>query len=249
MTVQIESLKLEENWFELKVYAPELSIALPGQYMIIQVSETSERIPLMITGVWSWGVSALLKIRGKSTLFLSRAKEAFCVTGPLGRPFPLESCKKALIYVESWGLAAAIPLARAFRALGTESYLIYKNIQMPVIERYRELFDKIQQKPESKDIIICAGSNELSMQISQSYKDSKVIALVDAPILDGIGLCLVCRVKLGNSYKLACCEGPWFNAHEVSWQELIARQRAYEELEKKSYEEALKRLSVQRETS
>jgi len=53
-------------------------------------------------------------------------------------------------------------------------------------------------------------------------------------MVDGTGMCGVCRVTVGGATKFTCVDGPDFDAHKVDWNELMARQRTYVEEEKLS---------------
>jgi ferredoxin--NADP+ reductase len=46
-------------------------------------------------------------------------------------------------------------------------------------------------------------------------------------MIDGTGMCGVCRVTIGDSTKFACVDGPDFDAHLVNWEELLQRRKTY----------------------
>ncbi|GAF97500.1 unnamed protein product, partial [marine sediment metagenome] len=55
-------------------------------------------------------------------------------------------------------------------------------------------------------------------------------------MVDGTGMCGCCRVSVGGETKFACVDGPDFDAHQVDWDLLFARQRIYLDEEKRSFE-------------
>ncbi|HJK64047.1 MAG TPA: sulfide/dihydroorotate dehydrogenase-like FAD/NAD-binding protein, partial [Methanocorpusculum sp.] len=55
-------------------------------------------------------------------------------------------------------------------------------------------------------------------------------------MVDGTGMCGSCRVVVGGEMKFACVDGPEFDAHQVDWDDLLARQRMYMAEEKQSLE-------------
>jgi ferredoxin--NADP+ reductase len=55
-------------------------------------------------------------------------------------------------------------------------------------------------------------------------------------MLDGTGMCGVCRCTIEGKTKFACVDGPEFDAHQVDWAELIARQSSFKTKEKESLE-------------
>jgi ferredoxin--NADP+ reductase len=56
-------------------------------------------------------------------------------------------------------------------------------------------------------------------------------------MIDGTGMCGGCRVSVGGETKFACVDGPEFDGHKVDFDELMHRLQAYQEDEKRSYEE------------
>ncbi len=50
-------------------------------------------------------------------------------------------------------------------------------------------------------------------------------------MVDGTGMCGGCRVSVGGEQKFVCVDGPEFDGHQVDFEELAARLRAYREQE------------------
>lgn len=57
------------------------------------------------------------------------------------------------------------------------------------------------------------------------------IASLNPIIVDGTGMCGVCRVTVGGETKFACVDGPEFDAHLIDWDEALRRQGQYKEVE------------------
>jgi ferredoxin--NADP+ reductase len=64
----------------------------------------------------------------------------------------------------------------------------------------------------------------------------KTIVSLNPIMLDGTGMCGVCRVSVGGATKFACVDGPDFDAHQVDFDGLVKRQRIYLDEEKRSME-------------
>jgi ferredoxin--NADP+ reductase len=64
----------------------------------------------------------------------------------------------------------------------------------------------------------------------------KTIVSLNPIMVDGTGMCGCCRVEVGGVTKFACVDGPDFDAHQVDWDLLMARQRIYLDEEKRSLE-------------
>ena len=46
-------------------------------------------------------------------------------------------------------------------------------------------------------------------------------------MIDGTGMCGVCRVTVDKETKFACVDGPDFDGHLVDWKELLQRRKTY----------------------
>ena len=64
----------------------------------------------------------------------------------------------------------------------------------------------------------------------------KTIVSLNTVMIDGTGMCGGCRVQLTGGAKFVCVDGPEFDAHQVDWNLLLARQRFYLEEEKQAVE-------------
>jgi len=55
----------------------------------------------------------------------------------------------------------------------------------------------------------------------------KTTASLNPIMVDGTGMCGVCRVMVDGNTKFACVDGPAFDAHMVNWEWLMARRCTY----------------------
>jgi len=62
----------------------------------------------------------------------------------------------------------------------------------------------------------------------------KTIVSLNPIMVDGTGMCGCCRVSVGGETRFACVDGPDFDGHQVDWDLLMNRQRAYLDEEKES---------------
>ena len=53
-------------------------------------------------------------------------------------------------------------------------------------------------------------------------------------MIDGTGMCGGCRVTVGGEVKFACVDGPFFDAHEVDFDEAVSRSKMYVKEEQKA---------------
>jgi ferredoxin--NADP+ reductase len=77
--------------------------------------------------------------------------------------------------------------------------------------------------------VIINGCNYLMMRGSQESQPLaiKTIVSLNTLMIDGTGMCGVCRLTVHSSTKFACVDGPHFDGHEVNWDELAQRRKAY----------------------
>ena len=53
---------------------------------------------------------------------------------------------------------------------------------------------------------------------------------------DGTGMCGGCRVSVGGTTRFACVDGPFFDAHQVDFEEAVRRNKMYVKQEQASKE-------------
>lgn len=198
---------------------------------------------------------------GASTSRLASLKSddyvATCV-GPLGNATEIKKYGTVMCVAGCYGIGSIYPVARALKEEGNKiitvietrsSYLIYW------LDRFVGLADKIftitrdgssgykghvnrlpdilHSLTEYPDLIIVNGCTYLMADTSSITKDFNIPTIVNLnPIMiDGTGMCGVCRVTVAGKMKFACVDGPEFNGHEVDWKEFLARRKAYMEEE------------------
>jgi NAD(P)H-flavin reductase len=100
-----------------------------------------------------------------------------------------------------------------------------------VTEPLREILEKARV-----DRVIAIGPTAMMKFCSLTTKPFgvKTIVSLNPIMVDGTGMCGSCRVSVSGETKFACIDGPEFNGHEVDWDLLISRQRAYLDEEKES---------------
>ncbi len=176
------------------------------------------------------------------------------VVGPLGNPMEIDLFGKVVCAGGCYGVASLYPIARALKEKGNRvtvilearsSYLLFwqKKLkavsdQLIVITRdgsegvtgHIGKLQTILANPDTRpDRVIVNGCNYLMMRAAQetSPLNIKTIVSLNTLMIDGTGMCGVCRVTVNSSTKFACVDGPHFDAHEVDWDELAKRRKAY----------------------
>ncbi len=117
-----KQLASDVKWF--RIDAPLVAKnRQPGQFVIIRLSETGERIPLTIahSDAKEGFIELIVKAIGKTTIELC-SKDAgdtiSDVMGPLGHPTEIENVGHAVLVGGGVGTAVIYPLARALKDVG-----------------------------------------------------------------------------------------------------------------------------------
>jgi ferredoxin--NADP+ reductase len=151
----IHKRQLSDAVFEMGVEAPAIARkARAGQFLILRVDETGERIPLTFSD-WSaeegWVRFIFMRV-GATTHKLTHLEvgdELADVVGPLGRPTEVGAGRVAVVG-GGVGAAVAYPVARAMCAVGDEVTVILgaRNRDLLILE------DEFRALP-LKELIVC----------------------------------------------------------------------------------------------
>lgn len=125
--------------------------ALPGQFIILRVSDDGERIPLTIAGVNKerGSVKIIFQIVGGTTKLLSYKEENEYINdfvGPLGTATELEGLKRVCIIGGGVGCAIAMPIAQALHQSGAKvtGIIGFRNKDLLILEdEFNECCDEL----------------------------------------------------------------------------------------------------------
>ena len=139
----LEKRQLNPTVTFMSIDAPHVARkALPGQFIILRVSEDGERIPLTVAGYdrEKGSVDIIFQVVGATTMKLNAKQkgDAICdFVGPLGKPTETEGIKKACIVGGGVGCAIAYPVAKGLHDLGCEVTTIagFRNKDLVILEK------------------------------------------------------------------------------------------------------------------
>jgi ferredoxin--NADP+ reductase len=96
-----------------------------------------------------------------------------------------------------------------------------------VTQRLQELIDGAS--PGRPDYVIAIGPMPMMRAVEKTTRaaDIATTASLDPLMIDGTGMCGGCRVTVGGEVKFACVDGPFFDAHEVDFDEAVSRSKMY----------------------
>jgi len=194
----------------------------------------------------------------RKLVVMDAAEEVAHLAGPLGVPLEVEKVGKVALAAGCYGLGAILGIAREMKVAGNEvcaivearsHYLHYYNDKLTaatdeLIQTTADgsegikghAVDVIQQKlkaGETIDLVIAVGCPFMMMLTANATRphEVKTLAALNPIMLDGTGMCGACRVSVGDETKFACVDGPFFDAHQVNWDELRDRKAAYSDAE------------------
>ena len=136
----------------MDILAPYIAAkAQPGQFIILRVNESGERIPLTIAGTDknNGTVKIIFQIVGATTYELNKLNKGDFIcdfAGPLGKPTELEGLKKVCVVAGGVGCAIALPIAEKLHESGCEVHSIigFRNNDLKILEdEFNEVSDKL----------------------------------------------------------------------------------------------------------
>ncbi len=260
----VEKQDLTEITKLFVVHAPLVARnAGPGQFVILRVSETGERIPISLADFDrdAGTVTIVVQEVGRTSALVNAlgvGEEFLDFAGPLGVAVSLPDHGHAVLIGGGFGTGALFPLARELRRRGVRvSSIVGARTHALVV--LSELLST-----ESDDLYVCTddgstgyhgfvtgcleelldagmgftscfavGPMPMMRAVAKTTYELGLPTMVslDPLMIDGTGLCGGCRVTVGGKSLFACVDGPFFDAHQVDFDEADDRLMAYKEQE------------------
>lgn len=182
--------------------------------------------------------------------------------GPLGMPTHAEKFGTVVCVAGGVGTAPIFPIIRTLKEKGNKVITIQGARCHDLIfweEKLRSVSDELVVTTDDGtygrkglvteplkelistqkiDRVIAIGPSimmKFAAKTTEPFKVPTVVSL-NTIMVDGTGMCGCCRVVVGGETRFTCVDGPDFDAHQVDWDNLFARQRSYLEEEKCSFE-------------
>jgi len=204
---------------------------------------------------------------GKSTRHLGTLKAGdhiIDLIGPLGKASEIKRFGKVVCIGGGVGTPEIYPVARALREAGNKVISIVgaRSKNLLIMEKeMRAVSDELyittddgtygvhgfvtdvlrKILDERKDVKLVVGIGPVPMmkflcKLTKEYGVKTMVSL-NPIMVDATGMCGACRVTVGGKTKFCCVDGPEFDGHEVDYDELVKRQRAYLTEEKVSMDQ------------
>ena len=113
--------QLTGDTYRIRVHAPRIAQKRKaGQFVVLRISQTGERIPLTVADAdpSALSITLVFQVVGNTTRQLAAldpGQEILDVVGPLGRPTELHDCTHAVCMGGGLGVALVYPIAKALR--------------------------------------------------------------------------------------------------------------------------------------
>jgi|SRR3972149_3271299 len=202
---------------------------------------------------------------GKSTAFLGSLETGDVILdlfGPLGQPTEMGNFGTVVCVGGGIGIAPLYPLIEGFKSFGNKVITIIGARSQNLLIKEKELGSVSDEiicttddgsygmkglvtdalayvlEKEKVGLVMAVGPVVMMRAVSDLTKTYAVKTMVSLnPIMvDGTGMCGGCRVVVDGKNQFACVDGPDFDGHQVDFENLLMRQRAYQIQEKNSYE-------------
>ncbi len=179
------------------------------------------------------------------------------VLGPLGTPTEVERFGTCVVIGGGVGAAIALPVARALREAGNTVHAVVgaRTAELVLLSSemgaasdsltittddgsagiHGSVTDALARLVDEHEVdhIFCVGPIPMMEAVARHTEPLgiKTIASLNPIMVDGTGMCGGCRVRVGGETKFACVDGPEFDAHQVDFALLRARNAAYRDFE------------------
>ena len=176
------------------------------------------------------------------------------LVGPLGRPTHIEKFGTVVCVGGGIGVAPLHPIAQGMKAAGNKVIIIIgaRNKSLVILEEeMRKIADEliictddgsygrkalvteplkeICARLPKPDLAVAIGPPIMMKFCAEATRPFGVPTVVslNTIMIDGTGMCGGCRVSVGGVTKFTCVDGPEFDGHQVDFDNLMKRLRAY----------------------
>ncbi len=176
------------------------------------------------------------------------------VVGPLGRPTEIETFGTVVCIGGCYGIGSLFPTIKSLHERGNKvivfmearsGYLLYWQEKIaPYCQRLftitrdgssgarghaGRIADILREEAIVPQRIFANGCTFLIYKVSSELArfNVPVIVSLNPIMIDGTGMCGVCRVTVNGRMCFACVDGPDFDGRQVDWEELLKRRKQY----------------------
>jgi ferredoxin--NADP+ reductase len=183
--------------------------------------------------------------------------------GPLGQPTHIENFGRVVCVGGGIGVAPLHPIAQALKKAGNHVTIVMgaRNKDLVILEKeMRAIADEFilctdDGSAGRKDLVtvplkeVCAGPTPPNFAVAigppimmkfcaETTRPFGVhtVCSLNSIMVDGTGMCGGCRVTVGGEMRFVCVDGPEFDAHQVDFDNMMLRSKAFKEKEKQDHD-------------
>lgn len=241
-----------EKTARVTVYNPAIAAKYrPGHFVIVKFEKEGHRIPFSIISADTEAGNIDIIIHRAdgldAILAMIKVGEALPdMLGPLGNPAAIEPGKTILFFGDGAGVVPLLPLVGEARRLGCRVLAVlseHSSRTQCLLGDIMKDADSIRTVADDEllenaygvmddahvDKVIMSGPTLMMKRLARETERRNIPAdcLLNMLMIDGIGLCGICRVIVGGERKQTCIDGPIFNAHLVDFDQMFNRQRLF----------------------
>mgnify|MGYP001085758690 CR=1 FL=1 len=175
------------------------------------------------------------------------------VVGPLGHATNIQKVGTVVCAGGGVGVAPLLPIVEAMHDIGNRVIVVLAARTKDLIimeEQMRAHSDEViimtddgsygtkglvtdgvesVIKREKVDQVVTIGPAIMMKFVSKLTEKYNIptIASLNTIMVDGTGMCGACRVTVGGKTRFVCVDGPEFDAHQVDFDEMLMRLKAY----------------------
>ena len=176
------------------------------------------------------------------------------ILGPLGRPSHIEKSGTVVCVCGGIGVAPMYPIAQAFKQIGnrliviigarTKDLIVFEEEMKAIADELIVTTDdgsygrkalvtvplkEICEREVPPDEVFAIGPPVMMKFCAETTRPFgiKTTVSLNTIMIDGTGMCGGCRVTVGGETKFVCVDGPEFDAHEVDFNNMMMRMKAF----------------------
>ncbi len=251
----LEKEYFSERVVRLEVEAPLIARSRrPGHFVIVIPDAKGERIP--DSDRQRGTITLVVQAVGPSTekiCSLEAGGYLHDVVGPLGQATRIEKVGTVVCCGGGVGVAPLLPIIKAMKEAGNRvvSVLAARTKDLIILEK------QVAEYSDEVIIMTDDGSYGQKGLVTQGVEQvllrepvgevvtigpaimMKFVALLtkkynvptqcslNTIMVDGTGMCGACRITVGGKVRFVCVDGPEFDAHQVDFDEMLMRLKAY----------------------
>lgn len=211
-------------------------------------------------------ITIVYLVLGKSTAMLDSLNQGEAILdlcGPLGKATDIHQVGTVICVGGGTGIAAMHHIAKGHARAGNKvvSIIGARSADLLLFEEELKKFShevliatddgsrghkgfvtqvlqaRLESDPEIREVV-AVGPVPMMRAVAEVTRPfgTKTVVSLNSIMVDGIGMCGACRVRVDDSIRFACVDGPEFDAHLVDFNELMLRLGSYVPQEKQSYQ-------------